>query len=622
MVREETALEATKWVGLAAAIWVQASAGNAYMFAFYSPTLKSILHYNQLQLNNLGVAKDIGENVGLLAGLLCNKLPAWTLLCIGALFGFLGYGTLWLVVSGQIAPLPYWQMCLVQMVGSNSATWFNTAVLVTCMRNFPHSRGTVVGILKGLVGLSAAIFTQIYTALLTDNASLLLLFLALGPTFVCLCSMLLVRPVPAAGNVRVDPEERRNFHYITYVCLALAAYLCAINLGEELVDMNRFIPVVFTVVMAVFLVAPLAIPIKTLSQECCGIISPNDLQEPLLIKESAAAAARGETANAPLVIQDVEEGARTPIEEVHVGASTTPDLGTASEDEEGHSYSKGKKVTLHEDVVAKLNQQEEDAETLLVVGEGAVKRPKRRRPRRGEDFKLRQALVKADFWILFLTFFCGVGTGVTAINNLGQIGEAQGYYNVDIFVSLISIANFLGRLGGGALSEHYVRKDAVPRTVWLALAQLVLILVHLMFASALPGTLFVGSVLLGLCFGVHFSIMVPTASELFGLKHFGMIYNCLTMASPLGSFLFSGLIAGYLYDREAAKDSLHGTSYLTTKEVCTGAHCFRLTFFVMAGVAAFGVLLTTVLTYRIRSVYTALYRKSPHPSSSDIKALE
>lgn len=166
------------------------------------------------------------------------------------------------------------------------------------------------------------------------------------------------------------------------------------------------------------------------------------------------------------------------------------------------------------------------------------------------------------------------------------------------------------------------RKDAVPRTVWLGLAQIVLIFVHLMFASALPGTLYVGSVLLGLCYGVHFSIMVPTASELFGLKHFGMIYNFLTIASPLGSFLFSGLIAGYLYDREAAKDSPGLDGSLLTKEVCTGAHCFRETFYVMAGVAAFGVLLTTVLTLRIRSVYTALYRKSPHPSALDIKSLE
>jgi hypothetical protein len=338
------------------------------------------------------------------------------------------------------------QMLIIQCIGSNSATWFNTAILVTCMRNFPHSRGTVVGILKGFVGLSAAIFTQIYTALLTDNANLLLLFLTVGPTAVCLASMLLVRPVPAVGSVR-DPEERSNFHYVTAVCVALAAYLLAINLTEELVEMNRIIPVVMTAVMVIFLVAPLAIPIKALSEDCCGVGSRDEalhgVQEPLL-KESEDTNAQNPSP--PLMIQGAEEDGRS-IEEV----------ATSRQPHDPHDQEeKGKKVTLHEDVVAKLNQQEEDAETLLVVGEGAVKRPKRR-PRRGEDFNLRQALVKADFWILFLTFFCGVGTGVTVINNLGQIGEAQGYFNVNIFVSLISIANFLGRLGGGSMSEHYIR---------------------------------------------------------------------------------------------------------------------------------------------------------------------
>ncbi len=110
MANPGAALTATKWFGLAAAMWVQASAGNAYMFAFYSSKLKTVLHYNQLQVNNLGVAKDLGENVGLLAGFLCNKLPPWTLLSIGALTGFLGYGVTWLVVSERIQALPYWQV--------------------------------------------------------------------------------------------------------------------------------------------------------------------------------------------------------------------------------------------------------------------------------------------------------------------------------------------------------------------------------------------------------------------------------------------------------------------------------------------------------------------------------
>jgi len=101
---------AKKWIGLVAGMWVEASAGNAYTFAFYSTKLKHVLHYHQFQLNNLGVAKDIGENVGLLAGALCNSLPPWVMLSIGATSGFIGYGMLWLVVSQQIAPLPYWQV--------------------------------------------------------------------------------------------------------------------------------------------------------------------------------------------------------------------------------------------------------------------------------------------------------------------------------------------------------------------------------------------------------------------------------------------------------------------------------------------------------------------------------
>ncbi|CAK9194291.1 unnamed protein product [Sphagnum jensenii] len=585
MANPGAALTATKWFGLSAAMWVQASAGNAYMFAFYSSKLKTVLHYNQLQVNNLGVAKDLGENVGLLAGFLCNKLPPWTLLSIGALTGFLGYGVTWLVVSERIQALPYWQMSVLLWIGGNSATWFNTAVLVTCMRNFPNSRGTVVGILKGFVGLSAAIFTQIFSSLLSSDPNALLLLLAIGPTVVSLAAMLFIRPVPPKAQQVLDPEEHTNFHYITGVCIALAFYLLAATCLEDFFILSPLVPKLFTAVMVLFLVTPLVIPIKALMPECCGAGSFEpadeesfDINEPLLI------------------------------------AATS---------------------------VGKEQQQQDngdDAELLLAVGEGAVRR---KRPRRGQDFKLKQALVKADFWLLFFTFFCGVGTGVTALNNLGQIGEAQGYFNVDIFISLISIANFLGRLGGGSLSEHYIRTNAIPRTVWLGVAQVFMIFSHLLFASAWPGSLYAGSVLLGLCYGVHFSIMVPTASELFGLRHFGMIYNFLNIGNPLGSLLFSGLIAGYLYDQEASKGAavgsgwrilgsgsshwLSGTAVGSHTEhgapVCVGAHCFRLTFIIMACVCAVGVVLTSVLTYRIRSVYLSLYGKSPRPSSSDLLSL-
>jgi hypothetical protein len=99
-----------KWVGFVTAIWVQSIAGNNYTFANYSPELKAVMHYNQLQLNNLGVAKDVGKSFGLLAGLLADRLPTWLILLIGAVEGAVGYGTQYLVIAQKITPPSYWQV--------------------------------------------------------------------------------------------------------------------------------------------------------------------------------------------------------------------------------------------------------------------------------------------------------------------------------------------------------------------------------------------------------------------------------------------------------------------------------------------------------------------------------
>lgn len=96
------------WVGLAAAVWVQISAGNAINFPLYSPALKSVLGFNQQHLTILGVANDIGENVGLLPGVACNKFPPWAVLLVGSVACFFGYGVLWLAVSQTVQGLPYW----------------------------------------------------------------------------------------------------------------------------------------------------------------------------------------------------------------------------------------------------------------------------------------------------------------------------------------------------------------------------------------------------------------------------------------------------------------------------------------------------------------------------------
>lgn len=149
------------------------------------------------------------------------------------------------------------------------------------------------------------------------------------------------------------------------------------------------------------------------------------------------------------------------------------------------------------------------------------------------------------------------------------------------------------------------RSKTIPRTIWMTCTQVIMVITYLLFASALDGTLYAATALLGICYGVQFSIMVPTVSELFGLKHFGIFYNFMSLGNPLGAFLFSGLLAGFVYDNEAAKQQ--GMNLLNSSVSCLGPNCFRLTFLVLAGVCGVGSILSIILTMRIRPVYQMLY---------------
>lgn len=125
-----------------------------------------------------------------------------------------------------------------------------------------------------------------------------------------------------------------------------------------------------------------------------------------------------------------------------------------------------------------------------------------------------------------------------------------------------------------------------------------MVVVFILFALALDGILFIATAVIGVCYGILYSVVVPTASELFGLKHFGIIYAFMSLGNPIGALLFSGLLAGYLYDAEATKQ---GSS------TCAGPDCFKVTFLVLASICGLGTILSIILTVRLQPVYQMLY---------------
>ncbi|XP_010927760.2 protein NUCLEAR FUSION DEFECTIVE 4 [Elaeis guineensis] len=577
-----------RWLVFVAAMWMQSCAGIGYLFGSISPVIKSSLGYNQRQLASLGVAKDLGDSVGFLAGTLCEVLPLWAALLIGALQNLIGYGWVWLVVVGRVPVLPLWVMCILIFVGNNGETYFNTAALVSCVQNFPKSRGPVVGILKGFAGLSGAILTQIYAMIHTPDHAALIFMVAVGPSMVVIALMFIIRPV--GGHRQMRPSDNSSFVFVYSVCLLLAAYLLGVMLLEDLVGLSETVTTLCTVVLLILLLVPIVIPL--LLTCCFDDISP--AQESLL--------------PAPQKEEAGKSGESTEQQEV---------ILSEVEDE------KPKEV----DLLPALERQKRIAQLqsrlFQAAAVGAVRVKGRRGPRRGEDFTLIQALIKADFWLLFLSLLFGSGSGLTVIDNLGQMSQSLGYSESHIFVSMISIWNFLGRIGGGYISEIVVREHAYPRVVVLAVTQVLMAVGHFLFAMGWPGTMYIGTLLIGFGYGSHWSIVPAAASELFGLKSFGALYNFLTMANPAGSLVFSGIIASGIYDYEAEKQahmhhsarSLFGRmlfgAQLHDEEPlkCEGAVCFFLSSLIMSGFCIIAVILSMILVYRTKRVYANLYEK-------------
>ena len=129
---------------------------------------------------------------------------------------------------------------------------------------------------------------------------------------------------------------------------------------------------------------------------------------------------------------------------------------------------------------------------------------------------------------------------------------------------------------------------------------------HIMIAFPGRGTLYVASVVIGLCFGAQWPLLFAVISELFGLKYYATLYNVGAIASPLGSYLLNVKVAGYLYDKEARRQAsvLSPNLTLVTKDlVCNGSQCFRMTFLIMTMVSGVGSLVSSLLVIRTRKFY-------------------
>ena len=356
--------------------------------------------------------------------------------------------------------------------------------------------------------------------------------LALLPTINTLLLMWFVRiHNTSEGN------EKKHLNSLSLVALLLAAYLMVIIIIEHILTLLLVIRAIAFVVLILLLGSPLWIAIRAWKSEYDSISQTSCIEE-----------------NFPMVNASQER---------------TEKMFGREDSAEYHNLPSSSDQEMNTN----------DKRTL----------------QSGENLNLFQAMCVVDFWILFLATACGMGSGLATVNNISQIGGSLGYksFETSSLVSLWSIWNFLGRFGAGYVSDYILHVRGWARPLFMVITLAAMSVGYIVIASGLPGALYVGSILVGVCYGSQWSLMPTIVSEIFGVAHMGTIFNTITFACPVGSYIFSVRVIGYIYDKEASSKG----------NKCVGKHCFMLSFLIMASATLLGSLAALVLFFRTRNFY-------------------
>lgn len=161
-------------------------------------------------------------------------------------------------------------------------------------------------------------------------------------------------------------------------------------------------------------------------------------------------------------------------------------------------------------------------------------------PATANDSKWTQMISEGIWWVVMIMLFCGAMSGLMVLAHASPIGQIMFKLtpmNAAFFVSIITLANALGRVGFGALSDRIGRSN----TIMIMYIVSAISMLNLAFTTSVAG--FVASgVGCGAVFGGFMGTMPTIISDRYGLKNFGVNYGITFIGFSLAA-IFGPLTA-------------------------------------------------------------------------------
>ncbi|MCL7049680.1 hypothetical protein MKW94_019220 [Papaver nudicaule] len=537
-----------QWLSFVCIIWLQSFNGTNSDFPAYSSQLKSLLSISQIKLNNLAFASDAGKLLGWFSGVAANYLPLWVVLILGAILGLIGYGVQFLYVVQKISHLSYFQIFMLNILAGNSICWINTVCYTSIIQNFPFHPQVAVGLATSYVGLSAKIYTDIVDVISSDTNSRAKNYLLLNsilPLIVSLVAIpvLLLKDVASDKDGKAYMSVQSGFTIMFFVTIVTGIYSVIGSLGWKKVVES---PLYATGLAFLLIVVPLLIPV--------GLRVGKFVLNWWQTKRDNKICNRS-------------------VDSDNVSANSTED---------------SKEVVIEMKELAEVVAQDSTSVSDDSIGSCTSSSI--------EEIGVKMMVRRMEFWLYFFIYMFGSTLGLVFMNNLGQIAESRGksLATTSSLVSLSSAFVFFGRLLPSLLHHFSGNKYTISTTKSIAaLMPPISAAFYLLAVNSGIGSLYISTVVIGLCIGSFTSISVSATTELFGTKNFGVNHNIIVGNIPVGSFVF-GTCAALLYEKKKKSDHTN---------ICMGAECYRTTFIIWGCVSLLGAILAFVLHLRTRKFY-------------------
>jgi OFA family oxalate/formate antiporter-like MFS transporter len=170
------------------------------------------------------------------------------------------------------------------------------------------------------------------------------------------------------------------------------------------------------------------------------------------------------------------------------------------------------------------------------------------------DFQAGDMLATPQFYMIFLTFLFSASAGLMSIGLMklfpGQALESNGIDPArasaiagTAMAVFFSLANGLGRIGWGTISDKIGRKPSI--FLMTALQGVMMLLFP--FMAGTPSLLYLGAALIGFNFGGNFALFPTITADTFGAKYVGQLYGWVFLAYGVGG-IFGPILGGKLGD--------------------------------------------------------------------------